>query len=325
MNDIRFLNELGDNLEEAARRNLDKQPGRRRPRRRLFIGLAVIAATATGIAAASQIFSSPDSLAANSIGCYESRDLSGNVAILSADGEPPVKVCARVRSEDLKLPPTKLVACAKGEVVVVFPGKDCSEAGLNRLPDDYRLAVEKHQRLALAIGEIEASADCVAPQQLADRAQEVFQRQGWDGWTAELRGDESLPCGQISAPDGDGGRTLTGALNTADSTFYVFRSFPRAIEEELESRESPVNEAITASGGRCHTAAEVAKIARKELEADRFTVALSPTAERPQGMSFGDSREARYRRGCAVIGDILVSPDEAGNPEFDVKIYQDRG
>ncbi len=330
MNDIRFLNELGDNLEAAARRNSPRPSGGRRRRHRLAIALAVAAATATGIAAASWLGGSEE-LAANSIGCYETSDLGGNVTVLGADGEPPVRVCERVRDEQ-GLPPRQLVACVRNETVAVFPGADCSRQGLSELPSDYGRTVTKVERLGHAIGRIEASEDCIAPEALADRVRGLLERQGWAGWRVEVGPDRAgYPCGQITSPSGDGSRSIVGVLDTDGQKVLVSHGLPRSLTRELygpggDGIGGAVAAAIKASGERCHTPAGLMRLARAELSSLDPSLTF-PRQSLPQGSALADARGDRYEEGCAVIGDIGASMGPAGKPDLAIVILRrtDRG
>lgn len=234
MNDIRFLNQLGDNLEETARLNTEKRPGRfpRGPRKILALALVAVLALAGGIAVA-KILDDPDSLAANSIGCYESPDRSGNVTVIGAKGMPPVQVCAETR-EQQGLPPIEMVACSAGEVIAVIPGRSCDGDGLSEMPAGYSASVQKISRLATAIHAVEASEDCIPPEVLADRALGILDEQGWEGWSVDqITQEGGLPCGRATSLDGAGNRTMAGGLNTEDSILYIFRSPPRSVEDGL--------------------------------------------------------------------------------------------
>lgn len=324
MSDIQFLKQLGDNLEEAARKEI-RQPSPRRGKRRLIVALAVAVTAVTGIAAASMLGGSEE-LAASSIGCYETSDLGGNVTVLSADGAPPVRVCEQVRSEQ-GLPPQQLVACVRNETVAVFPGRDCSGAGLEELPGDYGQAVAKVERFGRSISRIEASMDCYPPEELAEKAREVLQRQGWDDWEVVVRPNrDGAPCGQITAPSGDGSRSIVGVLDTVNSKVFVFAGLPRSLEDELYGeRGNGVGGAIAtvmeASGERCHTPASLMQLARDEFS-DLDPNLSSRTQTLPKGTALADARGRRYEEGCAVIGDIVPTVGPSGKPNLEVGILQ---
>ena len=328
MSNIRFLNELGDNLEAAARRNTPEPSGRRRKRRRLALALTVAVAAITGIAAAN-MFGGSGELAASSIGCYETDDLGGNVTVLDAGGEPPVRVCEEVRAEQ-GLPSERLVACVQNETVAVFPGTDCSQAGLEPLPRDYGQAVAKVERLGRSISRIEASMDCFPPGTLAEKARETLNRQGWEGWEVVIGPNrDGYPYGQVTAPSGDGSRSVVGILDTVNSKVVVSRGLPRSLERELYGKGGDgvggaIAAAMETSGERCHSPASLMRLAR-----DEFSY-LDPnlTSRRqslPEGTTLAGIRGRRYKAGCAVIGDVgaQVGPNRKTN--LSVVIFQRPG
>ena len=110
---IPFVQALGDELERAIAAR------RRRVRRRIAFGAVSFAVLASGVAAASGVFSaSPDQLATSGIGCYSKADLEhADVTVLSVNASDPVEACRS--SAGLRGP---AVACA-GPAVIVLPGR----------------------------------------------------------------------------------------------------------------------------------------------------------------------------------------------------------
>lgn len=76
MSEIPFVNRLGDEIERAiaARRG--------RIRRRIVIGSLGFAIAATGVAAASGVFSSPEQLASTGVACADRASLDSGFTVL---------------------------------------------------------------------------------------------------------------------------------------------------------------------------------------------------------------------------------------------------
>ena len=111
MSEIPFVKALGDEIERAAKRR------RGRVRRRIAFGAVAFAIAATGVAAASGVFTSapPDQLATTGISCYTKADLEhSDVSVLSTSTAPPIAACRRELHTD-----GPLVACAGPAVMVL--------------------------------------------------------------------------------------------------------------------------------------------------------------------------------------------------------------
>jgi hypothetical protein len=92
VSEIPFVNALGDEIERAARRH------RGRVRRRIAFGAVAFAIAASGVAAASGVFSSatPEQLATSGISCYSAADLKhSDVTVLSTGTAAPIDACRR--------------------------------------------------------------------------------------------------------------------------------------------------------------------------------------------------------------------------------------
>jgi hypothetical protein len=204
VSDIPFVNALGDEIERAAARR------RGRIRRRLAIGTIGIAIAATGVAAASGVFSSAERLAGAAVACYERPAENANVAVLSTGERTPIETCRAALKTD-----APLVACA-GETVAVFPGRagTCEKLGLRPLPAQYATARAKVNAFARDVMALERSG-CIPPREFAGRVQDLLNRSGWTGWRTWLRLDvRDGPCGKVSGQGGDGRRTIEGSLDT---------------------------------------------------------------------------------------------------------------
>ena len=197
MSEIPFVNALGDAIERSAAAHIAARRGRLR--RRIGFGAIAIAIAASGVAAASGVFSSaqPVELATSGIGCYSSADLEhSDVTVLSTSTAPPVEACRRATHAT-----GPLAACA-GPAVTVFPGGPgtCEKLGLEPLPPAYFAARRKVQRLAGKIQAIEATKDCWDPRALSRRVQTLLgELPAWRGW--HTRVDRSMaegPCGTVT-------------------------------------------------------------------------------------------------------------------------------
>ena len=307
MSEIPFVNRLGDEIERAiaARRG--------RIRRRLVIGSLGFAIAATGVAAASGVFSSPEQLASTGIACYEQPSLNGGASVLSAGDQTPVEACRRVLRTD-----TPLVACA-GEGVHVFPGgpRTCRRLGLRPLPAEYTAARAKVLALERAVTAMETR--CVPTDDFAGDVQALLDRTpGWEGWKVDVREDLAEgPCGSVTMPGGDGQRSIDGALSAEGRRVIVAGTLPRALENLLYSADGLVGRLTDASGERCYDVAGLEDLARQVLAAADRPLTFSVTPPRPESEIAGPQGD-RLAEGCAVI--VGVSTKDGGR-ELVVEIW----
>jgi hypothetical protein len=298
VSEIPFVNALGDEIERAAARR------RGRIRRRLAIGTIGIAIAATGVAAASGVFSSPEQLAGTSVACYDHASLNGNVAVLSTGERTPIETCRHVLNTY-----APLIACA-GETVAVFPGGKgtCEKLGLRALPAQYATARARVNAFARDIEALEQSADCIPPRELAGRVQALLDRSGWTGWHTWLRLDiEDGPCGTVSSQGGDGRRTIEGSLDTDGHRVMVVGEAARSTMDLLYSGAGGLAPRLEdASGERCYTPSGLEAMARERTDRHlRFTTGTAT------GELMG-RRGQRLREGCAVIIDVVPARDGYG-------------
>lgn len=308
MSEIPFVNRLGDEIEQAAAARIATR--RSRIRRRLVVGAVGFAVAASGVAAASGVFSSADQLAANAVGCYDRPSLNANVSVLSTGEDSPVDTCRRVMHTD-----RPLVACMGDGHVAVFPGgaQVCEKLGLAPLPAGYTPARAKVNAFARDVQAIETSADCIPPRALERRVQALLDRTpGWSGWRTWLRLDvESGPCGSVTSIGGDGSRTIEGSLDADGHRVMVFGSPSRSTIELLNTPEGPGNRLIDASGERCYTIAGLHDLARRRLgETGRTLTFSAVTAD--ENVEIMDARGRRLKEGCAVIVGLAPTPDDRG-------------
>jgi hypothetical protein len=311
MSDIPFVNLLGDELERAAERALDR-PVRSRRRRRLGLLAVAGALLASGSAlAAGLLTGDAEQQASAAIACYDGADpdFSGSVAVVppeagSADVSP-VELCRRALGPLHR--ETALVACGTSDGVVVIPGRDpsdCRAAGLAPLAADFGPARTRVARLERRILAIEASADCIPRDELVRRVQRLLDRSGWTGWTARPHRLGMGPCGSVSGLGGDGRRYITHGLDAAGRRVLVGRAGHRRITDLLYSADrSLLLPLFSETGARCFTIEGLGERARQLFGAQRVRVAVRSAAiPRATALDDSDGRWTRYQAGCAVLG-----------------------
>jgi hypothetical protein len=297
MSEIPFVKALGDEIERSAAERIASR--RRRMRRRITLGALGFAVAATGVAAASGVlWNSPEQLASTGIACYEKPTFDVGASVLSTGDETPLQTCRRVLKTD-----APLVACA-GEGVHVFPGGPgtCRKLGLRPLPAAYTTARAKVVALERAVTEIERSG-CVPIDEFARRVQALLDRTpGWEGWKVDVREDiADGPCGTVTAPGGDGSRSIDGMLNGEKRTVIVFETLPRELEDLLYSPHGLVSRLQDASSERCYDIAELEDIARARLAAAHLPLTFSVTAPPSADIEIEGAQGDRFAEGCPII------------------------
>jgi hypothetical protein len=290
---IPFVQALGDELERAiaARRG--------RIRRRIAIGGLGFAIAATGVAAASGVFTgTAEELATTSVACYEG---NGGSVVSVADGTP-VEACRSALQTD-----APLVACADGPQLVVVVGRSCRERGLQPVPAGYAAARAKVIAFQRAVTTLEESVDCLPPDEFAVRVQRLLDEGGWTGWRTKIRWDlMGGPCGTVTTMMGGAGRQLEASLDPREKVVLILPSLPRALEEQLYGPDGLVVAAMDASGERCYTVEGLRELARRELApADlplHFTLGTRPPETHVEG-----ERGDRLAEGCAIIVGVATN------------------
>jgi hypothetical protein len=300
MSEIPFVKALGDEIERAAKRR------RGRVRRRIAFGAVAFAIAATGVAAASGVFTSapPDQLATTGISCYTKADLEhSDVSVLSTSTAPPIAACRRELHTD-----GPLVACA-GPAVMVLPGPagTCQKLGLEPLPAAYAAERRKVGRLARRLEAIEATDDCWDPQRLAAHVQRLLDRTpGWRTWRTRAAAPfEDGPCGSVTHDDGAGGRSVDGVIDTQTRTVLVTTGAARSTYELLDG----LGDLTTASIARCYDRTGVEALARDRLAASGRTVTFSYDHLESGSV---DELQDRIDDGCSVIPGFAAADDGYG-------------
>lgn len=313
MSEIPFVKSLGDAIERSAAERIAGR--RRRIRRRLTIGVLGFAVAATGVAAASGVFSTPEQLASSGVACYDRASLDGGASVLSPGEATPIATCRRVLH--IKGP---MVACA-AESVAVFPGRagTCEKLGLRPLPATYTTARAKVLKLERRVTAIESSG-CIPTEQFARRVQTLLDRTpGWEGWKVDVREDLAEgPCGSVTMPGGDGQRSIEGALAADARRVTVFGTLPRALENLLYSSHGLVAQLLDASGERCYDVAGLQDLARRRLAAADRPLTFS-VAGPPADVEIAGGQGDRLAEGCPIIVGVAAKD---GGRELTVEIWE---
>jgi hypothetical protein len=296
MSEIPFVKALGDEIERSAAERIATR--RKRIRRRLTIGGLGFAIAATGVAAASGVFSSPESLANNGVACFDRAALNRNVTVLAPGDQTPIEACRAVLKTD-----APLVACAD-EAVHVFPGGPgtCEKLGMAPLPPDYEAARQRVNAFGRAVTALEHRVGCLPPREFAERVQRILDRTpGWEGWSVDVREDLAEgPCSSVTAPAGDGSRSIAGTLSADERKIFVIGRLPRALENLLYSADGLAGQLMDASGERCYDIAGLEDLARERLARADLPLSFSVSAPRPESEIEG-ARGDRLAEGCPVI------------------------
>jgi hypothetical protein len=158
-----------------------------------------------------------------SVGCFETAALDGNIAIVNADGRDPTAICGELWREGAMgggPAPESLAACVLDTGVIgVFPssGEDaCKQLGLADLPPTYAAEGRRFAKLRDAIvdylGEPASGSSlgdrrlkCVGEEEARALVRRELDAHGYDDWGIEVSGDgftAERPCAEASF-DGD--------------------------------------------------------------------------------------------------------------------------
>jgi hypothetical protein len=152
-----------------------------------------------------------------SIGCYETASLDGNVAVVNADGRDPTAICNEIwqRGDIPGEPvPGSLAACVlESGAIGVFPSSGpaaCEELGLADLPSSYAREGRRFAALRDAIvarlGEPASGSSRGGPQCIGEAdARTIVRReldiQGYQDWDVKVVGgafSAARPCADVS-------------------------------------------------------------------------------------------------------------------------------
>jgi hypothetical protein len=160
-----------------------------------------------------------------SIGCFETPDLDGSIAVVNADGRNPTALCAELwRQGEMGHGPApeSMAACVlETGAIGVFPssGKDtCEQLGLADLPPTYAAEAERFAALRDAIaaelgasyGSTEREPKCLQEGEARALVRHEFAARGYEDWGIEVIGS-GFSAGSRCAEVGlgfDGGRKV---------------------------------------------------------------------------------------------------------------------
>jgi hypothetical protein len=314
VSEIPFVQALGDAFDAAIAAPAAPRRALRLPRRRLSALAAAAALLAGGTLAVAHFLASPEKLASTGIACYDRPSLDADVSVPGGVRSPLEACAALYRAEGRPVP--QMVACASKGSVAVFPGRDpglCERLGLSPLPAGYGGARSRVQALQRDVFAIERSADCIAPSELVRRVQAVLDSGGWAGWHAERRADlGSGPCGSVSGLNGDGSRSIEGALDADHKVVFVSNAPYRSTQRLLYGASGIARQIEDTSGSRCFSPGSLEAAAAQLAAPSGRAVSFDLTSGRPAGEQFMDAREARYRAGCTVATDVTAAADGRG-------------
>ena len=196
---------------------LEPHPQRRR---RLVIALvpAVLVLLAATAFTTYKLTRNPTHL--ESVGCYDRASLSGNTAIVGADGRDPVAICSDIWQQGAlgKPIPRQLQACVlQTGAIGVFPvtrRNTCGELGLAPLPASYRAEARRFASLQNAIvarlgipasGSSKRGPQCVGEAAATSFVRKTLDTRGYRDWRVKIAGGEfsaSRPCAEPSFDTG---------------------------------------------------------------------------------------------------------------------------
>ena len=311
MSEIPFVNQLGDALETAIRR----QPAHRRLRlgRRRYLAVALAAlAVAGGGAAVAGMLNDPVEIGFGAVGCFEKTEADGNVGVISDPTRSPVDLCLSTMKDTYAgMSPRDLLACSwDGHGVVVVLREDrgsCSARGLAPLPPSYSRARRRAGRLQELVQRFERSVDCLPPREFARRLTVRLRRGGWRGWRAVPGDGGEGPCGRVSSASGVALiGTIGDAVDARRRTVSGRRAFPLGLERFVYDAGSPGVRLFDGSAERCYTVAGLQDHVREVFSPTghpvRFTVrSLAPN------VGIASLQGDLYEKGCAVYSGAYIA------------------
>ena len=149
-----------------------------------------------------------------SVGCFETAELDGNIAIVNADGRAPTAICAELWRQGDMGPgpaPESLATCVLDTCAIgVFPssGEDtCEQLGLTDLPPGYAEEAERLAPLRNAIaaelgasyGSSERAPKCLREEEARALVRHELAARGYEDWSIEVIGGgfAESPCAAV--------------------------------------------------------------------------------------------------------------------------------
>jgi hypothetical protein len=208
----------------------DREAKRRRRRLALVLVPAVLALLAVTGFTTYALTREPSHL--ESVGCFETAELDGNIAVVNADGRDPTAICAELWRQGDMGPgpaPESLAACVlEAGAVGVFPssGQDtCEQLGLANLPPTYAAEAERLAALRDAIaaelgasyGRTERDPKCLREEEARALVHHALAARGYEDWSIEVIGGgfTESPCAAVGVGF-DGERKVVFLVPEAD-------------------------------------------------------------------------------------------------------------
>ena len=190
----------------------EREAQRRRRRLALVLVPAVLAVLAITGFTTYALTREPTHL--ESVGCFETADLDGNIALVNADGRAPTAICAELWRQGDMGPgpaPESLAACVlETGAVGVFPssGNDtCEQLGLANVPPTYAAKAERFAALRDAIaaalgasyGSTERDPKCLREEEARVLVRRELTARGYEDWSIEVIGSgfTASPCAAV--------------------------------------------------------------------------------------------------------------------------------
>ena len=177
----------------------------RHRRRRLLLVLVPAAAVLLAVTGFTTYALTREPTHLESVGCFETAELDGNVAIVSADGRPPTAICAELWQQGAlgdRAAPNNLAACVLDTGAIgVFPssgGSTCERLGLADLPPTYAAERKRFAELRDAIvahigepatGSSPSTLTCVSEADARALVRRELDAHGYGDWGIEGPGD----------------------------------------------------------------------------------------------------------------------------------------
>jgi hypothetical protein len=310
MSEIPFVNQLGDALDAAIAQ--PRRAARLRFSRRRYLTVALAAlAVAGGGAAIAGMLDDPVEIGFGAVGCFDSTEPDGNVAVISDPTKSPVELCAAA-VPNAGVEAGDLIACSwQGHgIVVVLRGHrgGCTARGLTPVPASYALGRRRAVALQAVAVAFERDAGCLAPHEFARRLSARLRRGGWKRWRAVAAGGDG-PCGRVSVLSGS---SMVGSIGPAvdggNRTIEVKGRAPLRLELALSQPGSPGVRLFDASGAGCFTVPGLERHVRAALAPLKMPIRFRVTSLQ-SFVGVTGSRGDRYAEGCAIFeGAAAVFP-----------------
>ena len=190
----------------------DREAKRRKRRLALVLAPVVLAVLAVTGFTTYALTREPTRL--ESVGCFETAELVGNIAIVNADGRAPTAICAELWRQGDMGPgpaPENLAACVlETGAIGVFPssGKNsCQQLGLANIPPTYAAEAERLAALRNAIaaelgasyGSTERDPKCLREEEASAFVRHELTARGYEDWSIEIIGSgfTESPCAAV--------------------------------------------------------------------------------------------------------------------------------